>query len=73
MLGMAGRPSIFKGKENGDRVQGYISQAGSKKFEDARRRLAVLAQWSVKAVSDADTIEYLARGDDETRKYLAAR
>lgn len=73
MLGMAGRPSIFKGKEHGDRVQGYISQAGSKQFELARRRLGVLAQWDVKNVSDADTIEYLARGDEETRKYLASR
>lgn len=62
------RPSIFKHKEV--RIQGMISKAGATKFEQARKRLADLAGWKPEKVSDADTIEYLARGDVVTKLYL---
>lgn len=65
-----GRRSIFRPKEGGYRVQGLITKTAGKKFEEARRRLAALAQWKVDDVSDADTTEFLARGDADTRAYL---
>jgi hypothetical protein len=69
-----GRASIFRGKEDGVRYQGVITKAASRRFERARRDLELLvtavrgAKPSV--VSDADVIEYLARGEPETRSYL---
>jgi hypothetical protein len=67
-----GRASIFRDKEGGDRVQGVITKDGSKAFEAARKRLALLARRPVTQVSDADTIEFLARGERSTERYLAA-
>jgi hypothetical protein len=51
-------------------VQGWLSLTGSEKFEEARARLGVLSKWPVDRVSDADVIEYLARGENDTRAYL---
>lgn len=68
--GRMGRPTIFRDKEDGDRVQGIISKRGSTCFENARHELARLAKLEARQVSDADTIEYLARGEQETRRYL---
>jgi hypothetical protein len=65
-----GRTSIFRDKAGGDRVQGNITAAGSVRFEQARRRLAKLAGCEYEDVSDADTIEFLARGEGETIKAL---
>ena len=67
-----GRPSIFPNKKGG-RVQGGLTDVGSKQFNVARGRLADLAGWKVKDVTDADTIEYLARGHEETKRYLQGR
>lgn len=67
-----GRPSIFRDKEGGQRVQALISKRGGKQFELARRCLAVLAKREPKHVSDADVVEYLARGEEETRLYIEA-
>lgn len=61
-----GRPSIFRNKTGGSRVQGVITARGSVRFEQARRRLAKLASREIEHISDADVIEYLARGDSET-------
>lgn len=69
----AGRPSIFRDKAGGDRVQGVITKVGSQRFEAARARLARLDNREVEQTSDADVIEYLARGDAETRVYIADR
>lgn len=69
---MTGRASIFRDKKGGSRVQGIMTPVGSKRFEQARRRLGKLADRETEHVSDADTIEYLARGESETVKYLAA-
>jgi len=75
MGGMAnptfGRPSIFRGKDGGTRLQAVITPAGTVRFEQARARLAKLASWEVERVSNADVIEYLARGDKDTRAYIA--
>jgi hypothetical protein len=72
-----GRHSIFRGKDGGIRVQGIITRAGGHRFEVAARRLERLYRDVVGAkpatISDADVIEYLARGDDDTRAYLEAQ
>ena len=65
-----GRRSVFRGKNRKNRVQGIMTDPGSKAFEAARRRLAALVKWKLSEISDADTIEYLALGDDGTRAYL---
>ena len=71
-LGPGGQVSIFRNKSGGDRVQGHITPAGSARFEAARSRLAKLAGRDREHVSDADVIEYLARGEAATRAYLDA-
>lgn len=71
--GKDGWPSIFRDKKGGDRVQGQITPIGSLRFERARKRLGKLADRDVEHVSDADTIEYLARGEQETLDYLTGR
>lgn len=55
-----GRRAIFTGKRC-VRLQGVITGPGSRRFEDARKRLGKAAGVAVAKVSDADTIEYLAR------------
>ncbi len=65
-----GRRAIFRGKDGGQRVQAIITKVGGQKFEKARVRLAKLAEWEATDVSDADVVEYLARGDAETIAYL---
>lgn len=68
-----GSGSIFRGKVKDDpryRVQGVLTPAGRTAFESAAKRLAALYRRLTgtgrAAVSDADTIEYLARGEAET-------
>jgi hypothetical protein len=68
-----GWPSIFRDKDGGDRVQGVITPIGARSFEVARARLAKLASREVEQISDADVIEYLARGEAATMKYLEGR
>lgn len=67
---LVGRRSVFRNKEGGGRVQGEITQDGLIAFGDARIRLAELVGREPDKISDADVIEYLARGDAATRKYL---
>lgn len=62
------RPAIFRDKKV--RVQGMISKAGAVAFEQRRQQLAKLAGWDPKKVSDADVIDYLARGEVATKLYL---
>jgi hypothetical protein len=68
-----GRRAIFRGKEHGRRVQAIITKAGGKAFEERRKELAKLAGWKVADVSDADTVEYMARGPAATRAYLGVK
>jgi hypothetical protein len=65
-----GRESLFRGKTGGDRVQGVLTPIGSGRFESARVRLARIAGREPERVSDADVIEYLARGEEDTRRVL---
>lgn len=69
-----GRASIFRGKEHGVRVQGIITKTGGQKFESERKALATLYEAILgrapTGVSDADVIEYMARGGVDTRRYL---
>lgn len=62
-------PSVFapKNKKHHITVAG-MTDAGARAFERARQRLQKLSK--VSRVSDADTVEYLARGEEETRKLL---
>lgn len=62
------RPSIFRNKSV--RVQGMITKAGKVAFEQRRQQLAKLAGWDPKKVSDADVIDYLARGEVSTKLYI---
>lgn len=67
---------MFRGKDDGVRVQGILTSTGGAKFETARARLAALFRSTVGRdpgpVSDADVIEYLARGEQGTAYYLKA-
>lgn len=53
------RPAIYANKSV--RVQGMISKAGATCFEIGRRALAKVSGWKASKISDADTIEFLAR------------
>jgi hypothetical protein len=59
---ITGRASIYRDKRGGDRVQGVITKTGSHAFEDARKRLARIVRRATDQISDADVIEWLARG-----------
>lgn len=65
-----GRPSIFRDKVGGQRVQAIISKTGASRFEAARKRLAKLAKWKPDQISDADVVEFLARGEADTVAYM---
>lgn len=74
--GVMGRWSIFRPKVNDKehRVQGILTEVGREQFETGRARLAQLYKAimgrDAVTVSDADTIEFLARGELATVKYL---
>lgn len=72
-----GRPSLFaRDPKTKRRVQGFLSEAAARKFDAARERLRVIARhetgqsWDV---SDAETLEFLCRGEKDTRRYLRER
>lgn len=44
----------------------------SRRFQQARRRLAALVKREPEYVSDRDVVEFLARGELATQAYLAA-
>lgn len=64
-----GRPCVFRHKAGGMRVHGVITKIGRKRFEEHRRALSKLS--GITHPSDADVVEYLARGEAATRDYLA--
>lgn len=66
-----GRPSVFRDKRGGRRVQGLITRVGRDWFESRREELAALCGREPKQVTDADVIEFMARGATNTRDYLA--
>jgi len=65
---------MFRGKDNGVRLQGVLTKEGGACFEIRRQALAALYKRIMRkdpvTVSDADVIEYLARGAVETLHYL---
>lgn len=69
-----GRDSIFRGKAGGKRIQGIITKTGASEFARHRRELHALytevTGTAPNSVSEADVIEFMARGADGTRKYL---
>ena len=65
-----GRASIFRDKAGGSRVAGIITKHAATLFEVHRRALARLAKRPVEKVSDADVIESLCVGPEETRRAL---
>ena len=74
--GVMGRWSIFRPKINDaeHRYQGWLTDIGRTRFEQAREELGrlffdVFGRNAV-STSDADTIEYLSRGRSDTLKYL---
>lgn len=69
---LGGRPTIF-GARDGDVVRGRLTKHGTARITAARRRLAQLAGWEAEAVLDSDVVEFLARGEKETVKFLAAK
>lgn len=66
---------MFRGKEDGVRIQGLITKDGGVYFEMHRERLSKLFKRVMRrdptVVSDADVVEYLARGAVETFHYLS--
>jgi len=70
MTERTGRPSIFRPKDDTQRMQVVgMTERGRALFEQAREQLKKVAKWPGR-VSDADVIEALVRGKDETAKYL---
>lgn len=67
------RPSMFGPREGGERVQGVLTKTATQLFERARRRLAEISGWDWGRCSDADVIEFLARGEADTRAYFKKR
>ena len=63
-----GRRRIFT-EPVGDRVQGVLTEPGARAFQQARVRLRLLTGWRG-PISDADVIDYLARGDAESWRVL---
>jgi hypothetical protein len=65
-----GRASFFRGKIKSSkyRVQGLLTRVGRRLFEARRREFCRLV--GMKEASDADVIEYLARGHDDTLLYM---
>ncbi len=74
--GVMGRWSIFPvfPKTSGVRVQGVLTKEGGREFEKQRRALEQLCLQIMgrapRRISDADTVEFLARGRSQTRLYL---
>jgi len=65
-------PLIFGPRKNPKHaVHAYgLTDAGGRAFEAARKRLGKLSGF--KKVADSDVVEYLARGEDETIRVIAA-
>jgi hypothetical protein len=72
--GQMGRDAVFRGKNDGVRVQGVLTKAGGDAFEMRRVELLTMFEQIIGRpptnVSDADTIEFMAVGERATRKRL---
>lgn len=71
-----GRVAVFlnpDGTPKTARVNGVITDDGHACFEEQRAALGRLLGWEAARVSDADVVEYMARGEKRARKYLRGR
>lgn len=72
--GLEGFNSIFRGKKlashGGRKYQGYLTPEGIRAFESSRKELGKLVKWPASRISDADVIEFRARGHEATLEYL---
>ena len=72
--GVMGRWSIFPDTNGGQRFQGVLTKEGGREFEKQRKRLRLVCREVMgrapTRVSDANTVEFLARGELPTRTYL---
>lgn len=64
-----GRPSLF-GPKDGDQIHAVLTKRGSVLFEMARRALAKLTKKDPDAISDGNAMEFVLRGEAESRKAL---
>jgi len=64
------RARIFPDARRALAPQPALIATGSRRFEQARARLADLAKREPEQVSDADTVEFLVRGELATQAYL---
>lgn len=69
---VGGRPTIF-GIRDGATVNGRLTKYGTAKLEAGRLELAKLAGWEPEKVSDADVVEFFARGQFDTIAFLKAK
>jgi len=72
MAEQMGRPSVFRPKPPETNVHGRLTLEGRRMFELARKALAKIVGWKSERVSDGDVIEFLARGERNTRAYLGS-
>jgi hypothetical protein len=64
-----GRASLFRDKKGGKRVQGLLTKPGGVAFERQRARIADLTGHA--SPSDADVIEWLARGEKDAVRAMS--
>lgn len=73
-MALRGRFSIFGDKSTGRDIHGIISYMGAIAFKRAEKRLSAVYEDVMgrkpASVSEADVVEYLARGEAETRLAL---
>lgn len=68
---LTGRPAIYRNK-NAKNIHGMITKEGAAAFKQARKAIAKVVDWPVKRVSDADVMEFLARGFTSTESAKAS-
>lgn len=69
--------AMFVPKDKATRFQGIMTAHGRKRFEEQRRKLTRMFRdvmgYDNGGASDGDVVEYLARGEADTRHYLKSR
>lgn len=65
-----GRPAIFRPKDRLHGIRAFMTADGEAALQVARVRLATLTGWDADEISVGDVVEYLARGEKDTRAYL---
>jgi hypothetical protein len=70
-----GHDSVFRGKikDKTGRIAGYLTAAGIRAFARRRREVSKWTGIPIDSLSQADVIEAVFRGEDETRQEVAAK